>query len=224
MPKSAAAEAKKEVIPPGTGPAPARNSGPVTPGIQVEMVALSKLMEWPGNPKEHDLDGLGESFERFGFVEPILFDEKSKRVVAGHGRRKKLLAWKESGHPPPDGVVVRGKEWFVPVLRGKSFRNAHEAEAYLLAANQLVVKGGYNATALAAMLSKHVEDAVVAVEARDGDAAERVEHVPLARVGLQPPRGRSQLSAGTVLLYRAVSVAANARISRSTSASFDRNM
>lgn len=132
---------------------------PVTSKIHVEMVPLSKLMEWPGNPKEHDLDTLGESFERFGFIEPILYDEKTKRIVAGHGRREKLLAWKDSGKPPPDRIEVRGKDWYVPVLRGISFENAHEAEAYLLASNQTVMKGGYNATALAEMLSRHAKDA-----------------------------------------------------------------
>lgn len=127
--------------------------------LRLEMVPLSTLIEWPGNPKEHDLDTLGESFERFGFVEPIVLDEKSKKIVAGHGRREKLIAWKESGKMPPEDVVVRGKEWFVPVLRGKSFKNEHEAEAYLLQANQSVIRGGYNATALAEMLSRHVDDA-----------------------------------------------------------------
>lgn len=127
--------------------------------IHVEMVPLSKLMEWPGNPKEHDLDTIGESFERFGFIEPIVFDEKTKRIVAGHGRREKLLSWRDSGKPPPDRIEVRGKEWLVPVLRGVSFENAHEAEAYLLQSNQSVIRGGYNATALAAMLARHAKDA-----------------------------------------------------------------
>lgn len=122
------------------------------------MVALSKLMEWPGNPKEHDLDTIGESFERFGFVEPIVFDERTKKIVAGHGRREKLMAWKDSGKPPPARVEVRGKEWFVPVLRGIEFKSEHDAEAYLLASNQTVIRGGYNASALADMLSRHVED------------------------------------------------------------------
>jgi hypothetical protein len=123
------------------------------------MVPLSKLMAWPGNPKEHDLDTLGESFERFGFVEPIIFDEGTKKIVAGHGRREKLLAWKNSGKPAPDRIVVQGKDWLVPVLRGVTFANAHEAEAYLLASNQSVINGGYNAAALAEMLARHSEDA-----------------------------------------------------------------
>lgn len=130
----------------------------VTSRIQVELMALSKLAEWPGNPKEHDLDTLGESFERFGVVEPMLLDEGTRRLVVGHGRREKLIAWRDSGKPPPEGVVVRGKEWFVPVLRGKRFKNAHEAEAYLLTANQSTIKGGYNASALAEMLARHVDD------------------------------------------------------------------
>lgn len=145
MPKSRAKKSGKEQA--------------VTSRIHVEMVPLSKLMEWPGNPKEHDLDTLGESFERFGFIEPILFDEGTKKIVAGHGRREKLLAWKDSGKPPPSRIEVRGKDWLVPVLRGVTFANAHEAEAYLLAANQSVIAGGYNASALANMLARHLKDA-----------------------------------------------------------------
>lgn len=127
--------------------------------VRLEYVPLTKLMTWPGNPKEHDLETLGESFQRFGFVEPIVFDETTKRIVAGHGRREKLVAWKESGKAPPDRILVRGKEWLVPVLRGVAFANAHEAEAYLLASNQSVINGGYNASALVEMLQRHTEDA-----------------------------------------------------------------
>lgn len=127
--------------------------------LRLEYMALSKLMEWPGNPKDHDLDTIGDSYQRFGFVEPIVLDENTKRMVAGHGRREKLVAWKGSGKAPPDRIIVRGKEWMVPVLRGVSFANAHEAEAYLLTSNQTVINGGYNASALVEMLQRHTEDA-----------------------------------------------------------------
>jgi len=135
----------------------------VAPGPQskmrLEWVPLEELATWPGNPKEHDLDGLGESLDRFGYVEPICFDEGTQRIVAGHGRLEKLLAKKAMGQPPPDRIEVSADgTWCVPVVRGVNFRNEHEAEAYLVTSNQLVIKGGWNDTELAALMSKHTDD------------------------------------------------------------------
>ena len=37
------------------------------------------------------LDQLGGSISRFGYVEPIILDDRTGRMVAGHGRRETLL-------------------------------------------------------------------------------------------------------------------------------------
>lgn len=160
---------------------PPKGDRRVSSRLHVQMVPLSQLLEWPGNPKEHDLETLGESFERFGYVEPIVYDEGSKRIVAGHGRREKLLAWKQSGKAPPARVVVRNGEWYVPVLRGVSFPNEHEAEAYLLTSNQSVISGGYNASALVEMLARHADDA----NGIGWDAAEISELISKAKTAVQ---------------------------------------
>jgi hypothetical protein len=125
--------------------------------MHIEWVALDVLQTWPGNPKEHDEELLGSSFARFGFVDPIIFDELTKRIVAGHGRRKKLWAMYTSGQPVPDRVEVRASDgmWLVPVLRGIAFKTEHEAEAYLLVNNQSTMRRGYNELALAEMLERH---------------------------------------------------------------------
>lgn len=123
--------------------------------LRIEYMALSRLKKWPRNPKAHDIGQLDNSFQRFGFTNPIMIDEGTRQVVAGHGRIEGLAARKEAGKPPPDRIVVKGDEWHVPVIRGLKFKNAKEAEAYLLADNQLTILGGFDEAALANMLREH---------------------------------------------------------------------
>jgi ParB-like chromosome segregation protein Spo0J len=125
----------------------------------IDWVPLTTLATWPSNPKAHDHATLGESFDRFGFIDPIILDEGSGKIVAGHGRRERLLQMKDAGMPAPGRVRVREDgEWLVPVLRGITFSSEHEAEAYLLANNQTVIKGGYDEGPLAEMLQRHSEN------------------------------------------------------------------
>jgi hypothetical protein len=119
---------------------------------------LGELARWPRNPKRHDEEGVDQSMTRFGFNDPIAIDEASGKIVAGHGRLDVLIARKASGRQPPERVeVVPDGEWLVPVLRGVSFASPAEAEAYLLAHNQLGPSGGYDDRLLAEMLSEHRE-------------------------------------------------------------------
>lgn len=117
-------------------------------------------MPWVGNPKEHDLDGIGESFRSGGFVDPIVLDEGTGRIVAGHGRLKKLALMRDAGEEPPEGVfpIPGSRGWLVPTLRGIAFASPEAAERYLLASNRLVERGGYDQAALAAMLDRHRDD------------------------------------------------------------------
>jgi hypothetical protein len=129
-----------------------------TDEMWIEWVPLRELATWPSNPKAHDHATLGESFERFGFIDPIILDEGTGKIVAGHGRRERLLQMHREGLPAPGRVRVSDGEWLVPVLRGIRFTSEHEAEAYLLANNQIVMKGGYVEGALAEMLQRHGEN------------------------------------------------------------------
>ena len=123
-------------------------------GISIDYVALEEVEGWPRNPKGHDLGRLGRSFERFGFTQPLLRDEKTGRLVAGHGRLEGLRQRKEAGEPPPDRIRVDADgRWLVPVLRGVSFATDAEAEAYLLADNRLVELGGWEEDGVAAILA-----------------------------------------------------------------------
>lgn len=129
---------------------------------RISMVALSEVRRWPRNPKTHDGEALASSLDRFGFVSPLLLDESTGMLVAGHGRLVALESRKAAGLPPPARILVRESdgEWLVPVITGIAFRSQEEAEAYALADNRLVEVGGWDESLLAPLLS----------EIRDGGA------------------------------------------------------
>lgn len=121
--------------------------------LRVEYVPLSDVEGWPRNPKRHDEDGIADSIERFGFSDPVAVDERTGKLVEGHGRVDALRAMKEDGVEPPERIRVdEGGEWLVPVLRGLSFRDDLEAEAYILAHNRLTERGGWDDEQLHAIL------------------------------------------------------------------------
>ena len=115
-----------------------------TTEIRIEYTALSVLSRAPRNPKKHDMAALRASMARWGFTQPLALDERTGKLVEGHGRLDVLQALKSEGAAPPARVKVKGGEWLVPVVRGLSFASDAEAEAYLVAANQLTIAGGWD--------------------------------------------------------------------------------
>lgn len=125
---------------------------------RLEYVDALSLVEAARNPKLHDEVSLEKSLGRFGYTEPILLDERTSRLVAGHGRLHSVIRLREQGKEPPEGVVAREDgAWLVPVIRGWSSRNDTEAEAYLLASNQLTIAGGWDNAQLGRMLLELAE-------------------------------------------------------------------
>jgi hypothetical protein len=60
---------------------------------EIREVKLADLEEYDENPREIDeqaLAGLISSIDRFGYVEPIVWNEKTKRIVGGHQRLQVL--------------------------------------------------------------------------------------------------------------------------------------
>ena len=166
------------------------------PELRIEHLALSKLVEAPRNPKRHALEPLGASLARFGYVEPIILDERTGRIVAGHGRRESLLRMRANGDAPPSGVRSGDDDWLVPVVRGWSSKSDRDAEAYLIASNRHVELGGWDLEELAEMLQSldaenalegtgYLEDDVERLLAEVG--AERKRDHPEPEVDLTPP-------------------------------------
>jgi DNA modification methylase len=111
---------------------------------RIEYTPLEDLLAWPRNPKDHDVGLIEQSIGRFGFVEPLVVDERTGKLAAGHGRTKTAAAMKLAGEEPPVGVKVDAKgRWCLPVVRGIRFANDAELEAYLVASNQAVIAGGW---------------------------------------------------------------------------------
>lgn len=158
-----------------------------TDEIRVEYVSISEINRWPRNPKDHDLHEIRKSFERFGFIKPILVDEGTQQLVAGHGRVDTLKILKDGDKEPPRGVRIdHSGSWLVPVLRGVKFDNPSEAEAFLIADNRLGEIGGWNQDILAEMLGE-VVDVEGAIEGIGFDYAEIMDMIePKQKGNLDP--------------------------------------
>lgn len=133
----------------------------------IEYVRVEDLPDALVNPKAHDDEFLDESLERFGFTEPGLLDERTGRLIAGHGRKATLLRaeaeWGElaaasdgdPGPPPvPDGILLDPSGlWLAPIVRGWASKDDDEALAYLVASNAIGPAGGWVIPTLADVFS-----------------------------------------------------------------------
>ena len=128
--------------------------------MRIEMMSLADLLEMrhERNPKEHDIESLIASFKRFGFTAAPTIDEATVTMVAGHGRCEALEQMRAKAMPPPAGVEERGTTWFVPVVRGVSFKSPRERDAYVIADNQNVMAGGWKFDMLAQLVGELQND------------------------------------------------------------------
>ena len=129
--------------------------------LRVDYLPLSSLKPARRNPKKHQIDTVLASMGRFGYVAPMILEERTGRLVAGHGRLESLKRAEAKGNKPPDRIRVENGDWLVPVVRGVAFADDTEAEAYLLADNQTTILGGWDDTELKEIIaSLEAEDAL----------------------------------------------------------------
>lgn len=158
----------------------------------VDYMPLSSLKVAARNPKKHS-PAIGHSIEDHGFVEYFILDERTERLVAGHGRRKALLKLKEEGSPPPDGVELDPAtgDWLVPVGRGWASKNDLDADTYLLSSNQSLLAGGWEKLELAQMVKElhpHTDLARIGFSAPElGELLERVNQAGGSDPDAVPP-------------------------------------
>lgn len=120
----------------------------------IEYLPLDDIIGAPRNPKRHHAQGLIASIGRFGFATPALRDERTGRLVVGHGRTEALRAMRDAGEDAPSGVRVDDAgRWLVPVVCGWASRSDAEAEAYLVADNRHTELGGWDNQELADLLA-----------------------------------------------------------------------
>lgn len=103
----------------------------------IELVRLEDIQPDPRNPRHHDLDEIQTSVTRFGVVDLITVDNRTGRIVSGHGRHRALTELRKRGGEPPEGVQVDADgSWLVPVSVGWSSRDDSEAVAALISMNR----------------------------------------------------------------------------------------
>jgi hypothetical protein len=125
---------------------------------RIEYLPVADLVDDPRNPKVHADDVLDASLERFGYTAPIEIDERTGRLISGHGRKAMLLRAEAAGEPVPDGIEVGPDgRWQAPVVRGWASRDDDEALAYLVASNRTVEAGGWVVPELAGILASLYE-------------------------------------------------------------------
>lgn len=156
-------------------------------GVRIEYEPLHEIKGDELNPKEHDLGAIIESIKRHGYVAPLIANETTGTLVAGHGRALALAAMRRAGDAAPLGIVERGDEWLVPVVRGVAFPSDDEARAYLVADNRTTSLGGWNEGALADLLSTLSRQTAAGLTGTgyDGDDLDAMLH-RLARDGGAP--------------------------------------
>lgn len=120
---------------------------------RIEYMPIDELRGAEHNPKGHDKPRIANSISRFGFADASILDERTGRLVAGHGRHGDLLARKDQGKEPPEGVVVDDDgRWLMPVQRGWASRSDEDAQAFLVAHNRLTETGGWDEQGLLELL------------------------------------------------------------------------
>jgi site-specific DNA-methyltransferase (adenine-specific)/site-specific DNA-methyltransferase (cytosine-N4-specific) len=137
--------------------------------VRLEYMPVEELKPARRNPKRHAPGALAASIDRFGYVEPIVVDERTGLLVAGHGRRETLLAMRKSGQQAPSGITDEGGAWLVPVVRGWASRSDREADACLIASNRHVELGGWDEVALGKLLKEIGELAGIGYSQEDLD-------------------------------------------------------
>ena len=138
----------------------------------IEYRPLASLIVNPRNPKAHDTQAVAASVSRFGFIEPIVIDERTGFIISGHGRRRSLLDSQINGDPIPEGVTLADDgDWLIPVVTGYSSRDDNEATGALIALNRTNELGGWVDDELLNLLEtlSQVDDGLEGVGYTDGD-------------------------------------------------------
>lgn len=114
--------------------------------LSIDYMPLSWLLDrqTPGNPKDHDLDGIEASMKEHGFVDPPIIDSRTDLVLGGHGRLEVLQRLRDNGHAPPHGIEPdENRDWLVPVLVGYRSDDDEDARRMVVRLNRLTERGGW---------------------------------------------------------------------------------
>lgn len=122
---------------------------------RLEYQDLDTIEPAANNPKEHQINNVRASIDRFGYVAPMIVDDRTGRLVVGHGRLESLKARRDAGETPPEGIQTDDTgRWLAPVIHGWASRSDADAAAYLVLDNRQTELGGWDHQALADLLDE----------------------------------------------------------------------
>ena len=122
---------------------------PPADDLTLEYMPVDELVSAERNAKGHDEPMVAASMHRYGYAEPIVLDERTGKIVAGHGRRDVVLDMQQRDETTvPRGVRIVDGRWLVPVVRGWRSENDDEAIAAGIDFNRTSEAGGWNWQAL----------------------------------------------------------------------------
>ena len=127
---------------------------------EVIYTQLHQIVPNEKNPKEHDIEEIIRSFQRFGFTNPLIVDSNTNKLVAGHGRLQALIYLQNRDQQAPDGIRTDGNGfWYVPTIE-RAFLNENEAMAYIIADNKLTEVGNWDNQKLSDMVNELMQNDV----------------------------------------------------------------
>jgi hypothetical protein len=124
----------------------------------MEYMPLAQIPRATRNPKTHDRDLIRKSIQQFGCTLAGVLDERTGRLVAGHGRLAVLDDLHAAGETPPSGIRISDLGWLVPIVRGWSSKSDADAEAYVIADNRVGELGGWDHSTLTDVLGDLAAD------------------------------------------------------------------
>lgn len=125
----------------------------ITERLELRYVVLSDVQPAARNPRTHDLATVRASIDRLGFLEPVLLDERTGRLIAGHGRLELLAEAEAADLAPPGGIDTDSVgRWMLPVIHGWASKDDDEAAAALVALNDADRGSGWDTQAFADLL------------------------------------------------------------------------
>ena len=119
---------------------------------RIEYVDLDTILYETRNPKDHDIGEIYNSIKRHGFIAPLILNESTGKLVAGHGRCDTLKQIRAEKLFIPKNIKIDGNKWLVPTMRGLTWDSETEALAYLIADNAIVEKGNWDHSLLGELL------------------------------------------------------------------------
>lgn len=133
--------------------------------LSIKYADIETIDYLPDNIKAHDLDGIKQSIELFGFVDPIGINKRTGHDIFGNGRLETLLIMLSDGEKCPKGIAERvvgkkrpgeagfARKWYAPIVDGLDFDETDET-LLAIAMNRLPEKGGIDNIKANEILSK----------------------------------------------------------------------